>query len=509
MQISRAALFWGIGTCCLLAVILQTGLLTYGFAAASADESARALIAQRLDWESAFKPHIWPPFYQVAVGLWLKVHPDLFYGPREMAVLFGLLSLLAIAVLAHELFGDRLVTLVSAILAVFLHHRLLLSVAPMSEVFFNCFMIWGAYGVARFAQRGQQGALIFAALMFMLAGTVRFEGWFASLAFIAYVVWQQVFKRQSGQPVALLAAGIASAFPLLWAGLSFFHYGDLSGITAARDQNYTVGTPWMEILLNSHLLRFLNDALRSALFLGLLATLCSFWYLPSTRPVFAVALLGMGLATLAAVATASNPLAAPWRIAGAWVSQLVPFSALALVWLAGRTGDVFRTPVLLGGVLLSVASLAWSGWHQVERRLASPFNFSTDILDLRNTIGNEINPATARVLVDSGKVFFLDVVVALNHPEATEYTTGNDPVGIALYIGAKEYWKTKETPEGRAIYAKYIAPKFDPSEGAGVLADRDIRYVILQDEALRAQTADMEGVVFRGAYGPWHLFERL
>lgn len=509
MTISRATLFWGIGICSLLAIVLQIGVLHLGFAAASADESARALIAQGLDWGNAFKPYIWPPFYQVAVGLWLKVHPDLFYGPREMAVFFGLLSLWAVAALALELFGDRLVALVSAILAVFLHHRLLLSVAPMSEIFFNCFVLWGAYGVARYTGRGQSGALVFGALMFMLSGTVRFEGWFVSLAFIAFVLWQQTAAGRADRAVAFLAVGIALAFPLLWVGLSFYHYGDLSGITVARDQNISVGTSWTEILRNSHLLRFLSDASQSALILGLIASLGAFWYLPSTRAVIAVAVLGMGLASLAAVATASNPLAAPWRIAGAWVSQLIPFSAMALVWLARKAGVMLRLPVLAGGVMLSVASLAWNGWQLVERRLASPFHFDADILALRNAIGNDVNPATARVLIDSEKVFFLDVVVALNRPDATEYTTGNDPVSIALYIGAKDYWQAEETPEGRAIYAKYIAPKFDPAAGASLLADRGIRYVILQDKELRAQTADMEGVTFRGAYGPWHLFERM
>lgn len=500
-------MFWGTSICCLLAIILQIGILNSGFTAASADESARALMARELDWETAFTPFLWPPFYQVAVGLWLKVHPDLFYGPREMAMLFGLLSLWAMTALALELFRDRVVAMVTAILAVFLHHRLLLSVAPMSEIFFNCFVLWGAFGLARFARRAQ-AALIFAALMFMLSGTVRFEGWFICLAFVALVLWRFISSGRAGWGSALLSVGIAAAFPLLWVGLSLYHYGDLSGVTAARDQNITVETSSVEILRNSHLLRFLSDALRSALILGLIAAFASFRYLPRTRPVIAVAALGMGFATLAAVATGSNPLAAPWRIAGAWVSQLVPFTAMALVWLAHKAGAAFRLPVLAAGVALSVASLAWSGWQIVERRLASPFNFDADILALRDAAGNSLDPATARVLVDSDKVFFLDVVVALNRPAATEFTTGTDPVGIALHIGAKDYWRTAETPEAREIYAKYIAPRFDLAAGVDALADRGIRFVILMDGPLSARVAEMEGLAYRGAYGPWRLFER-
>jgi hypothetical protein len=89
-----------------LALVVQLGLYKLGFYRVTADESARSLMALRLSWHNALDPWIWPPFYKIFVGLFLKLHDDVFIVPRVLVGIAGLVLLLAMLRLAGALFAD-------------------------------------------------------------------------------------------------------------------------------------------------------------------------------------------------------------------------------------------------------------------------------------------------------------------------------------------------------------------------------------------------------------------
>lgn len=108
---------------------------------------------------------------------------------------FGLMSLIFMVILAWQMFQSRLVAMIAAVLGVFLSHRLLLSVAPMSEILFNFFVLAGCTALVLYGKSGSARAFILAALMFMLSGTVRFEGWFLCAAFVLTAGVFQLWSR--------------------------------------------------------------------------------------------------------------------------------------------------------------------------------------------------------------------------------------------------------------------------------------------------------------------------
>ena len=73
-----------------LALVVQLGLYRLGFYRVTADESARSLLALRLSWHNVLDPWVWPPFYKIFVGLFLKVHSDVFIVPRILVGIAGL-----------------------------------------------------------------------------------------------------------------------------------------------------------------------------------------------------------------------------------------------------------------------------------------------------------------------------------------------------------------------------------------------------------------------------------
>lgn len=508
-DISAKALVIGVFLSMLLAVLLQLVVFHVGFVSASADESARALIAWDLTWRDLFIPEIWPPFYEFAVGLVLKAYPDLFYAPRMLSMLFGLLTIGALALLAREMFRSNLVALLSAFLAVFLHHRLLLSIAPMSEIFFNFFIVLGSCALARFARRDSAIAFVVAAAMFFLAATVRFEGWFICVAFAVISFIVQVRSRPIGWAHFFLGIVVAAAFPMVWSGLSIYHFGDLSGITAARDQNHSANVSLVGIVRRSHASAFIRDVVTGPLVLGVAAGLVVGWRSRPARFVLLVAIAGLVFASLAAIATQSSPLAAPWRIAGAWTTLVVPFTAYALVRLASHVEHHLQRKALIILSIASVCLMSIPSWQIVRRTTASEFGFDADILSLRTELSSAIDNNGAKVLIDVDDVYFLDLVVAINRPDAMIYSTGDDPIAIALHIGQKEFWETSTTETGRQIYEQYISVKTGPNAEKATLIAQDIRFVLLQRPGDRQNTDVAPHLERVGRFGSWSLYKLL
>ena len=165
------------------ALVLQLGLFGIGFHRVSFDESARSLMALDLSWANALEPFIWPPFYKLFVGLFLKLWGDVFLVPRLLVGAAGLLAILALVRLSDLLFGDRRVNLLTAVLAVAFPHRLIFSVAPLSDIYAYLFLLAAAGCVLAWLRRGSVAQLLLGCACVLGAETVRFEvGSFAVVA---------------------------------------------------------------------------------------------------------------------------------------------------------------------------------------------------------------------------------------------------------------------------------------------------------------------------------------
>ena len=125
----------------ILAIISQYAVFNQGFYSVSFDESARALMSDELNLRNAIEPFVWPPVYKIFTGLVLKLYDDLFFIPRIIAFISGLLVLVELIILSDILFGDRLINIATTTLGLYLRHRFIFSIAPMSDIYFNLFIL--------------------------------------------------------------------------------------------------------------------------------------------------------------------------------------------------------------------------------------------------------------------------------------------------------------------------------------------------------------------------------
>lgn len=129
---------------------VECNLLSKEFFALSADESGHTLEAY--DWykHDGQLFSIWLPFHKVVNGIALKIHYDLLVTPRIMSGLFGLLTLLSLIVLSHQLFENKIVAILTGFLATLFLPIAVFSVLPLIEIYFfffiilsiACFLLW-------------------------------------------------------------------------------------------------------------------------------------------------------------------------------------------------------------------------------------------------------------------------------------------------------------------------------------------------------------------------------
>ena len=307
-----------------------------GFYATSADESARTLLGHDLTWRKALEPFVWPPFYKVFVGLALKIHDDLFVTPRVLSQAFGLATIVVVALLAQQLFHDRAVSLAAAALSLFINHRFLFSVAPMSDIFYTTFVLAAFCFIAAWIGKRRPSALLGASAFLLLASTVRYEGCFIAAVFGSYVLYLWWVRREIGHGVALASVALIAAFPVYWIGASLAFYGNLENLSVTSWQGDSLGFTPRKVFIDNHVTRFVRDALMTPAILGLgaLALLVTReerirrWALLVFVPLLVIA----GVVVTTGSATGS----ATWRLGGVWTLALLPFAALTLREFAGR-----------------------------------------------------------------------------------------------------------------------------------------------------------------------------
>ena len=124
-----------------VAVILHIYLFNRGFYSVSVDECARARHAYDLTFKNAFEAHVWPPFYKIVIGLFMKIsnYNNMFIMPRIVCAVFGIGTVISLSLLSKELFESKLAAVITLFIAIFFPDRVVLSLAPLSEIIFIFF----------------------------------------------------------------------------------------------------------------------------------------------------------------------------------------------------------------------------------------------------------------------------------------------------------------------------------------------------------------------------------
>lgn len=494
-----------------LALVVQLGLYKLGFYRVTADESARSLMALRLSWHNALDPWIWPPFYKIFVGLFLKLHNDVFIVPRVLVGIAGLVLLLAMLQLAGALFADRKVSLITTLLAIAIPDRLIFSVTPMSDIFFYLLLIGASIFILRWLQADRRWHLIIGSACLMLASTDRYEGCFFAVTLLLYLMGGWLRGRDIGHGLLAAVSVILLSFPAFWIANCYWWYGSIDNLSVTSWQFLSSsGRNYHTALARAPAGSFIkNFVWNPALLLGVVACCWLTFRDRVVRDWAAIFFAPFALITAIMIATMSIPGAAPWRTSGAWVLLLLPFTALALVrvseWLwHGRAG---AWP--LAGLL--VVALVPPAMHSAQIVRRGMLEDVTQDWRGERRAGLYIKDELARlgdgrVLIDSTDNYdYLDVMTGSTVPKRFVLTSTADLLEVASYMPLR----TKYYREGdEAIIRKYFADQFDLDNGGSLdtLAKHDIKLIIVTAPRF-VQGLDGSTLVERlRSFGEWVLY---
>jgi Dolichyl-phosphate-mannose-protein mannosyltransferase len=397
-----------------LAVCLHLFFFSRGFYSIGWDESGRALDAYEWAVHGTTMSGAWLPFYRISIGLGLKVFPDLFLTPRIITFLFGLATIPAAAWLAHELFQSRKTTLLTLTLSTFFSQRLALSLAPLSDIMFIFVSLVTMALFTRWLRTYDRSALWLSALFCALASTLRFEGWVfgGSIFLVAAGYYRFAPTRLRGKDLLLFGL-ILFSFPVVWTVSTFSTATAILAVVADARQ-YSL----REILRKNPLVEF---ALTNGFSLNLIGMVSVFRLTRSGawrhRAIVAASFAPLVAISLGLLLIRSAQTGPSWRMIAVWSMLLMPFTARFVAdssWLlaGGRTRKVLAsiaTMVVLSAFLYDTFRIERNStqWFPETDREAG--RYLSDLIAAQ--------PDT-KILIESSRYFFLNILVASQHPDA-------------------------------------------------------------------------------------------
>jgi hypothetical protein len=495
------------------ALVFQLGVYALGVYSASADESARAIIAHDYSLAQTLAPSSWPPFNKVVTGIALWLHDDLFVTPRILSNLFGLVVILAVAQLAYRLFDNRLIAIVAAALAVFVPQRLILSAAPLSDISAYFFCIFAASYLVTWLKTGKLADLTIASCILLVGATVRYESWFFNAVLACYLAYRTFVGLDVSLRTFLLNGAILAAFPIVWLASTYLQTGTLGAIgTTSRQFIDAYGLNYFLALRYSALSRFVLDVLiNPALAIGaitLVAMAVRDWRVRDWALVMFSPLLIISALMLA---TFSVPMAAPFRIDGQWLLLLVPFASFAIVNFAQRiaTGADARWPiygVVAGLVYVFVLPAALAAKNRVDLLAHEVAVIRPADIELGRKLSAVLAGDRQHVLLDAiDNVDFLNVIVVANAPGRFVLNVDADISRTALYATGRKAYLARGDDE---IVSKYLTDKFRIGDRLDTekLRLRNIGYVLLRKTEGGSNYPQGAALIPLGDFGRWSLF---
>lgn len=327
--------YLSIAAAIFLFFIVESSLLSKNFFALSADESGHTLEAYEWYKGEGQLFSIWLPFFKIVNGLALKIHYDLLVTPRIMSGLFGLLTLLSLIILTHQLFENKIVAILTGFLATLFLPIAVFSALPLIEIYFFFFMTASIAFFLLWLRNGKNKFLWLTAIFLSVGTTTRYEAWVFAL-FLFLIIAYQLFKscKTPSQKVILIFsfALIITAFPVYWIYLSTIANESAHGFVSSVTNRYNEGRIFSEIK-NNALYQFLIINITSLNIIGL----ASLFYLVKINPnvkKYSIILFGTLLTfSVLSFIIKAMPTHNYWRIAMIWSLLLLPFTAYWLYHL--------------------------------------------------------------------------------------------------------------------------------------------------------------------------------
>lgn len=435
-----------------VAIALHIALYAAGLYSISADECGRTLDAQAWVDNGTIIVDAWLPFYQVVVGVFLRLAPDLFATPRLVSFAFGLATHAALIALAWALFQRRDVMAYTAVLSACIHHRVLFAVVPLSEIMFFCTLLAALALLAHWLRTERTLFLLAGALSLAISTTIRYEAWFFGVVFAGMLLANLSIGKKflpATRVGSVLALVVLAAFPAWWLWQQYLHTGHPIGFLLHSPDRFvpTSGTSLAAKLWHNSLLQFGVQNTITMMLVGMIPAVVLWRDDTRLRAWLAVPLGALLLLSLVLLAGKGLTTHNPWRIASSWSLLLVPFAALQLVSLARSsahsTWQRWSIPALIVALCLFQTAMyarVSSTFTKAERAMGEYIG--------RSVIGTGTEP---RILVETSTWQYLNIEVAAQHPNAFLRNTGADPL-----FPQRELFSPNNLSNAEALHAQKI-----------------------------------------------------
>lgn len=424
----RTLFVLGVIAILLFAAFLQYSAFNNGLYSKSADESVRTLSAYKLSKQGFTIPvSVWLPGYQLALGLGLKVWPDLLLMPRVLNNVLGLLTLAALGWLAWILFKNRWAVLLTLLLGAAFGPRIVCSVVTFSEIFFAFLLLSGVAFFARWVDEPRPVWVLIGAGCTTLSAGVRYEGWLFVMGMGLMSLFIILKRREEGvrSRVALTVCTclILGAIPAAWVlflvvqKLGLFEVFMTSGryFAGAAGGGTSLASMWK----HGPFFQFFVQNLDSLNIFGVFGALAFGIFTPKLRkwlylPVFAFVVLG-----LLALAGIALPVHNYWRTSLVWSLLLIPFLAY---WIIGQGKNLGQgRKYLVSAVCLVFASLFLFSFSRQAARMTKYSNMDRPDINAGKFIGSYMSryPKDDRPLlfIEWAGWHFVHVMVASQCPD--------------------------------------------------------------------------------------------
>lgn len=318
-------------------------LINKGFFALSADEAGHTLEAYYwFKGESKFYS-IWLPFQKILYVISFSFWNDLIWTPRVLSSLFGLLTLISLMFLSHQLFLNKIITILTGFLGSFSWTVIIFSVLPMTEIYFFFFIVSSLAFLVKWQRDNSNFSLLFVLIFSVIASTVRFESWIfllAELLLIVIEISKSDMKVKHKLFKIFIISIVLSFFPLYWVYLSYKSTGDILGFINLVAERYRPADIFVRIKSN-----ILFNFISINLFTLNLTGLITFFVLRKNPIVLRFSfILGSTIIISSILTYLSNamPTHNTWRLAGVWTILLIPFTACIIYHLYMLPKDVYK-----------------------------------------------------------------------------------------------------------------------------------------------------------------------
>jgi hypothetical protein len=399
--------------------------------------------------------------------------------------------------------------MVAGLIGALLPQRVVLSVAPLSEIMFITAITLAIAFLVQWFSAGRRKDILLSATLFAVASSVRYEGWVFAVLFAALAIFKWL-RPMDGRKLLFADARdpilIAISFMALWVTLYFIQHGRPFGFVAETAARYTLvsGDTFERSLLHNPLAQFAIQNVWTLNILGLLSLRLFMRQNVHSRTLVVLPALALLVVSAIAFWGKGMPSHGVWRIPSVWSVLLVPFTAQ---WFTARLSSLDSSAKLRTAVpaclLVAVVALCVKGTYTMTEHSA----FSRDDLAAGRYVQAQLSADTPgnpdKVLIESGIWSYVNVMIASQCPEQFLFNTGYDPVtpeepllnpdepfdegmfkrmnvGLLVfrrddyrdYLDARRVIKRLEDFGPWTIYAvNPLALAFDPGEGGGRTQD--------------------------------------